>query len=421
MLFITAFSGCLQFEQSNAGIIESQHVNSKLSFRSDDFVQVFLTDEEVAALAVDRKGTYKISESEAIDKLDRFSISNGKRITSTKSIVLKKSQKTGKNLYYEITFENSSGDGFALVSADERVSKVLCYTEHGSISDTVYNKNLNFCLQLVDLYVEEKTKEELEIGTLVSSANEKLGIGNKGNSDMSILRNRAVCSATPNFTETVSERLNFVPSGWHQNPPFNDSMPLVNINQKAKVGCMMLSVSQIMAYHKRPFKNYITTGMWPNIIDNCSTSVELKRLMRDAFDAMVVVYGITGTESNMIKTRDFLNNNGFIAGSETNYSYSGVWSAMYYGPTLIAGEDRFYFGHAWVVDGARTITTDEYLFTFLPPDCVKPAIIYQGSYDTDYIHHEWGHVGSYSSWTLSNVFDVSIFSYENVVFINYIQ
>ena len=131
-----------------------------------DFVP--LTKSEHIALVVQEKGTYKISKEEALISFDRFAASNSENKTSdvqVKSITLRTSPKTGKDIYFEVIFENEKGTGFALLSADERLDEVLCYTEVGSISDTSFNKSLKFCLDIIDLYAEVLTEEEIDITT----------------------------------------------------------------------------------------------------------------------------------------------------------------------------------------------------------------------------------------------------------------
>ena len=66
-------------------------------------------------------------------------------------------------MYYEFVLESDKGTGFSIVSADERIPEMLCYSEVGAISDTSFNKSLKFCLELLDLYVEDQTKDELAI------------------------------------------------------------------------------------------------------------------------------------------------------------------------------------------------------------------------------------------------------------------
>ena len=129
----------------------------------------------------------------------------------------------------------------------------------------------------------------------------------------------------------------------------------------------MIAVSQIMAYHKKPYSNYITAAMWPTMIDNRYTSVELKRLMLDLFNTMNTGYDASGSSSTISKARDFLNNNGYTAGSAQDYTFDRVWNALSYGPTYVMGIRADDEGHAWVIDGVRitrTTSTDIYTITY---------------------------------------------------------
>lgn len=312
-----------------------------------------LTKSEAVALTVLKKGTYKISESEAIRNLEHFSnsASNGKgRNLRPTHIALKKNPKTGKEMYYEVTFESEKGTGFSILSADERVEELLCYSEVGSISDTTFNKSLKFCLELVDLYVEEELNKELDLEALTVSARKKF-ITLEDQEIPAEVQTKAIPPFNPDDpnspwyygrTDTkitsVSERLKLVPGGWHQGSPFNDYLPYISgTATRAHAGCSMVAVGQILSYHKRPFKNYITTAMWPSILDNISTSVELKNLMLDIFNGMVTKYDQTGSTSNINKAREFLSNNGFVVGTVVNYNYDIVYDALNYGPTYISG------------------------------------------------------------------------------------
>ena len=102
-------------------------------------------------------------EKEAKKNFESYAKSIHKeKAVKVKALSLKKNKKNGRNLYYEVIFENDKGTGFSLLSADERVDKLLCYSENGSISDTSFNKSLKYCLELVELYVEEQTQKELD-------------------------------------------------------------------------------------------------------------------------------------------------------------------------------------------------------------------------------------------------------------------
>ena len=70
-----------------------------------------LTKSEVIALKVQEKGTYAISESEALSILERFTASSDsiESAIDVKSAVLKKNEKTGKDMYYEFVFDSKEG------------------------------------------------------------------------------------------------------------------------------------------------------------------------------------------------------------------------------------------------------------------------------------------------------------------------
>jgi hypothetical protein len=397
-----------------------------------------LTKAETIALTVQTKGTYEISESEALQNLGHFQASvsdNNENSIRTKSVVLKKNQKTGKNMYYEVVFESDRGTGFSILSADERTDDVLCYSEIGAIADTSFNKSLKYCLELVDIYVEEQTKEELDIEALALSAKEKSQM-----MDTSMIITKSLPPFDPNdpnspwywgrtsITTTVSERLKQIPGGWHQGYPFNALLPLIDVDNgiRAYAGCVIIAVTQIMSYHKKPFRDYITTAMWTTILNNINTSVELRNLIRDAFYDMAISYDASGTGSTMTKARSFLNRNGYTTGSKASYSYTNVWNALNDGPTYIEGDrqaDTGKVGHAWVVDGARTTTKTSSEIYY----CDYNGRIYEivaSSYSITYkeVRYDWGHGNpKTNTWFNDNVFlmnpdrnynrNVSIISY----------
>lgn len=378
--------------------------------------ELVLTASEQIALSVKQKGSYNISEKEAKKNFESYAKTIHKeKAVKVKALSLKKNKKNGRNLYYEVIFENDKGTGFSLLSADERVDKLLCYSENGSISDTSFNKSLKYCLELVDLYVERQTQEELDIETLAASANQKKQAANKG---------KIITKALPFFdpddpnspwsfdrtdiTNDLSERIKLVPGGWHQRSPFNDLLPLLppDYMQRAYVGCDMIAVSQIMSYHKKAYSNYITAAMWPTMIDNPDESVELKRLMLDLFNTMNIGYDENGTSSNISKARDFLNNNGYTAGSAQDYTFDRVWNALSYGPTYIRGTRADGKGHAWIIDGIRnlkTTSTDIYTITYNGRVYEASGSSSITSYQT--VRYDWGwENASNNGWFSNNVF-----------------
>lgn len=426
---LTIMAGCSQSEDLiDAG---AQELNAA-TYNDKELV---LTASEQIALSVKQKGSYDISEKEAKKNFDSYAKTIHKeKAVKVKSISLKKNKKNGKSLYYEVIFENDKGTGFSLLSADERVEKLLCYSENGSISDTSFNKSLKYCLELVDLYVEEQTQKELNIESLASSANQKIKAANKGKIITKVLPlfdpddpNSPWSYDRTNVKNEVSERIKQVHAGWHQESPFNDLLPLLppNYTQRAYAGCIMVAVSQIMAYHQKPYSNYITAAMWPTMIDNKNTSVELKRLMLDLFNTMNTGYDATGTSSNISKARDFLNNNGYTAGSAQNYTFDRAWSALNYGPTMISGTNANNKGHGWIIDGVRitkTTSTDVYTITYKGK--VYEAYGRSSTTTLQTVRYDWGwNSPSDNTWFNSGIFapssNTSPYN-RNVVMISYV-
>ena len=302
---------------------------------------------------------------------------------------------------------------------------MLCYTEVGAISDTSFNKSFQFCLNLVDLYVEEKTKEEYDIEVLASLAKEKLATNaqklfiNKGIDPPPFDPNTWTYVET--FYEEIEDSwLKTIPGGWHQQAPYNDSLPLMPgvppaNDGRAWVGCAMIAVTQIMSFHKKAFCDYIIPSDWNAMISDATTSAKLKRLMKDAFNDMKFddPFGrpdANGTASDFNKSKDFFTNNGFTVGPEYNtYSFEKIFSALYNGPALLsASEAIINKGHQWVVDGVKTITWSwtelwtiwyiNTLFEFKTP--VSNGI-------SKYVRYDWGWGSGYHSWFADGVFTVT--------------
>ena len=397
--FVAFLFSCTQDVQT-----EFTDNSTELSVQKSFFPEEPLTQSELIALAVERKGTYLISESEASEKLARFATSDGRSdAVEIESATLKVSPLTGKDLFYEITFNSEKGKGFSLVSADERVPEVLFYTDFGSISDTTFNKSLKFCLDLVSRYVEAQVKEDLDVTSLALSANKKLdGTQSRG----------PACRAQIVEMENITNRLRLVPGGWHQNSPYNDNLPYVaGTSIRPPVGCAMIGVTQIMAYYKKYYNLFLPdVATWNLAIANHLTSSTLHSLIYDVFMAMKLPAPneptIYSTPSTIEKARDFLNDHGFTAGAITNYSFSGVWTALNPGPTFICGwtGPGTAPGHGWVVDGARIVTIEEYMIE--DPPCF--TITFMGSYDRNYLRFDWGWgpLGG-NGWFSAGVFQAS--------------
>ena len=86
----------------------SKETNQNEEMGTPSFIEsLLLTKAESVSLAVQQKGTYKVSQSEAIERFNRFAVSADKDVfIRVQSITLKKSPTTGKDIYYEVIFES---------------------------------------------------------------------------------------------------------------------------------------------------------------------------------------------------------------------------------------------------------------------------------------------------------------------------
>ena len=72
--------------------------------------ELVLTASEQIALSVKQKGSYNISEKEAKKNFESYAKTIHKeKAVKVKALSLKKNKKNGRNLYYEVIFENDKG------------------------------------------------------------------------------------------------------------------------------------------------------------------------------------------------------------------------------------------------------------------------------------------------------------------------
>ena len=274
------------------------------------------------------------------------------------------------------------------------------------------------------------------INALVLSANEKLAVSQKQNFELAT-KGPAFDPNTWTYVGTtydeilVSERIKAIPGGWHQHPPFNDSLPFVpgiaTANGRAYTGCTVIATAQIMSFWKKPHGNYITQSTWTSMISNLATSVELKKLIKDIFNTLIVAnlgygatyYNTSGTSLDASITfpviRACLNTDGITMGNEYTYSYGCAWDALNYGPTYMEGFCGA--GHAWVVDGAREVVLlfyDYYIYQLNGITYEHKIPLYYSSSNYKYVRCDWGwgHVGApgttlpINTWFPDGVFTV---------------
>lgn len=343
-----------------------------------------LSVDEGNALKIKKTGNYEIPESEAINMVRQMYMNDiltkaGKNyiIKSCKKAPLQNVQTKSTNSpgYYVIEFTDGTNNGFSLASADRRLPEVFAYTENGAINDTTYNNGLKMFCQLLPGYIADKTEkfntDSLYEAALARFTATKSGWIDDGNIHYLYMLNGFMPDPDYEYMgETTEynpfETIRTLKTKWHQTYPYNEKLPLIAPYQPAYVGCTIVAVLQVMAYHKKPYGN-ITTEDWTRFTRTSQCGeVKLQDCVKSVFDAIPKSkVDATGTGVYRWDEAPFLRANGFTVDYMESYDFSKFPAALRDGPTIMSGtrDADGRGGHTWVIDGTRTsryMTYDKY-------------------------------------------------------------
>ena len=297
--------------------------------------------------------------------------------------------------YYEIEFSSDKMDGYAIIPADSRIDKPICFVEHGSLEDTLEIEPLKHYFRRIPQYLSYRSKvldsllsEDNRTRIRTRSAPEI----NEGNS--TLVRTYYVFSS-----DTISRK---VLVQWGQCPPLGSY-----INYCYSY-CSVPAVAQVMSYHKKDYCGY-TESDWNDMIlglnDDAIADIGL-----NVFNDIHWFFNTIAPLPQHIVS--FLNDNNYSASSSCGYSFSTIKSYLQSGPAILLGFDQdpvFHpdSGHYWVVDAAaENITLPIYVYEY-----VNGRYIYEYEVEGDPICNEdvyfnwgWGASGSSNGWYDSGVF-----------------
>lgn len=165
-------------------------------------------------------------------------------------------------------------EGYSLVSADCRVPGVLAYTEQGSIADTATNNGVKLFLERLALYMEYEIASfntDSLYGVVVArhTASKSGWIEDDPFRYLYIPNDYYVpdpdfeYQGERDYNETSTSLYPLTVTQWGQGAPFNTLLPVVGTPMpggNAYVGCAMVAVAQIMAFHKRPYGELATVA-----------------------------------------------------------------------------------------------------------------------------------------------------------------
>lgn len=315
------------------------------------------------------------------------------------------------------------GQGFLLVAGDNRITPVWGMIERGDYAEGV---NPGFDIMIEQLKAE-MWAEALAVESLRDSVYENLcaKLGSHGatkakNPDPDIPPAISPDIPAYNRTETVERYPYFeneyeygplLKTKWGQGWPYN--VEVVKTHPGSPVGCVAVSMAQIMAYHKYPIyfaptghtylwdqfgTIYTDYGKWTTEV-----AASVGYLMADVGlpQYLNMTYGSDGSSAERKKIAGAFNAFGYACSSLADYSASKIKEEVKNGrPVHICGGKSK--GHAWVADGALaqsqwvTMCTlfywnDQLVYTIESKEPSKKS-------DGSYIHHNFGWGGNYDGW-----------------------
>ncbi|MCR5130270.1 MAG: C10 family peptidase [Prevotella sp.] len=217
--------------------------------------------------------------------------------TETKTVSLQKevhslNNKTASPYYI---FNASDGQGYVIVSGDERAREILGYSESGTLSEQTMPCGMKL---LLDMYVQE-----IEALNVADAA----------------ITQREVCSKTPK--KVAENRTNIsamLSCQWGQDSPYNGQCPSSGYS-RCIVGCAATATAQVMYYwgHQKGYdlastaipayttrelglkceELPATTFDWASMKDNSSSDAAAAKLCRYVGQALEMDYGTGSSEA----------------------------------------------------------------------------------------------------------------------------
>ncbi len=185
----------------------------------------------------------QISTNEALEKAMLF----GKKATTSRlmaksttsqtmslAYAAKEKESDSEGLFY--VFNRGSGDGFVIISGEDKTNEILGYSDTGSFDYNILPENIKNWLQG---YSEE-------IKYLREQSYESTGE-----------------NTTPIAT-SVSPLLGNI--AWNQDSPYNNQCPLYAPNTRCATGCAATAMAQILYYHRWPLEGSGSHTYSPSIL-----------------------------------------------------------------------------------------------------------------------------------------------------------
>lgn len=402
-------------------------------------------------------------ESEATKGIEKQIIDNS--IIGDNSTATKSGNSPIDTLLYVFNYANDGG--YVVIPTNNVNGQIVAYVEQGNfnIQDTLDNElskmlvhlMINNQLRANALYeaalVQTKnpfgTMETIPIGPMCKSSEPVYNPvfpapgppGPGGNSDIDYATRYGCYRPVNQFAEptTVYNKTPLLTTNWNQGSPYNNQAKIIE-TKRAWAGCVAIAASQIMAYHAHPtiYPSTIVNTLVPSNFHSYSgknTSLISLRKIKDftkegsfaakdhlsRFIAIVGYmlnngWGLDGTGAFSGDIPALLYALGYNMSSLVDYDIITVKNSLNQNkPLYIRGTSHESStvkggGHAWVLDGYKTIKwrVDRYAILFDEKGkFMKTKYVSTGFADEEFLHCNFGWGGSSNGYYSDGIFNTS--------------
>ena len=336
---------------------------------------------------------------------------------------------------YVVNYENDGG--FAVISADNRLSDILAYSDMGNIPHDIAKIEVPGVIAFLKALPDYAERETERVAALL---NDYHPYPDSLPDADGYYRMNYRTEYGP-WTDRQSGPV--LTTQWDQGRPYNRLLPFCYTHQSQhSTGCVATALAQIMAYHRYPTTvhsdkldrdvtlNWNSILSAPMLTTGNSTSADIEAvsaLMEVIGNKVNTIYTCSGSPAyssdvpralfDMGYTCDNLN---YLLPSNTlqDYDTRKVCEKVISFPVYISGSDPSEdMGHAWVIDGDR-YKSRPYLEVWDVYDIdmnlvrTESRTMYS-EMEYSEVHCNWGWGSKFDGFFASGVFDVGVSSFTN--------
>lgn len=331
-------------------------------------------------------------------------------------------------LAYLFNFADSSG--YAIICADDRVgSPILAYTSSGTIGKEIDNPSLAMILDNIEEYL---------LQSIIDFEEQKDSLRRLADLQLQEQNECLKSTFTGKFKLYTNENVNeLLHTQWGQGSPYNTYTPLCSDGYHTPTGCVAVATAQIMAYYEFPKSldgySFNWTGMKETEkADGLSLSHKnsVARLMQLIGSHVNMKYDCNGSGAQTSDAVSWLHSLGYQT-SSSDYSWTTAKKALdTKTPIIMNGSNKktvtrkkilgitvkttthYSEGHAWVVDGYKTITIQDYSYVADTETGKTTNKLLSTSYSDSYLHVNWGWNGGDNDYFVAGCFNPTGYNFQ---------